>query len=82
MSQKIHTTIGVYPDLSFKMNGVSEDLLEQHVQYNRENRPGRALFVDSKCVLKGGLSEEQIIIHEQLFKAEKYKMNKDTRPYV
>jgi hypothetical protein len=76
---KIHTTIGVYPDGSHKANGVAADLLEQHIEYNKTNRPGRALLVDGKCVNKGYFSEEQVKQLEEKFKD--LVIEKDTRPY-
>lgn len=79
---KIHTTIGLYPDLSYKINGVREDLLKQHIKYNITNRFGRALFLDGKCIYKGiGFTPEILKIHEQLFKNSKYIITKDTAPY-
>jgi len=61
MSNKIiHTTIGVYPNSEFKMNGVRPEHLEDHIEYNIKHRPGRALFVDSKCVNRGDLSWNEI----------------------
>ena len=49
----IHTTIGVYPDGSRKVNGVSSENLADHIQYNIRFRPGRAFFVDGKCIYRG-----------------------------
>lgn len=82
MAEKIHTTIGLYPDNSFKMNGVRPEDLESHIQYNKEFRPGRALFVDGKCVYKGiSITSETIIFHEELFQADKYIAKAITLPY-
>lgn len=71
---KIHTTVGVYPNSevgnfkSVKINGVKEEHLEQHIQYNKTMRFGRALFVDGKCVYKGSLTNEQMCQWEQELK--------------
>jgi hypothetical protein len=54
-----HHTVGVYNNDEYKENCVPSGELEQHVQYNIDMRPGRALFVDGKCVHRGYLSEER-----------------------
>lgn len=54
-----HHTVGVYNNDSFKENCVPSSELQQHVDYNTSSRPGRALFVDGKCVHRGYLSEER-----------------------
>lgn len=82
LKTNLHTTIGLYPDLTFKMNGVHPEHLTGHVQFNKKFRPGRTLFVDGVCVHNGGIPDEVIKIHEQLFKSDKYKMKKSTVPYV
>ncbi len=78
----IHTTIGVYPDGTFKINGVSEANLDAHIQYNLTNRWGRALFVDGNCIHKATLKDAQVVIYEKLFKSDiKYSRHIDTQPY-
>jgi hypothetical protein len=77
----IHTTIGLYANGDYKINGVHEDHLEGHITYNKLMRPGRALFVDGKCVFGGYLSEETCNGFEQTIEEEGFKMNKDTMPY-
>ena len=79
--EKLHTTIGLYANLTFKMNGVKPEHLETHIEYNKTHRFGRALFVDGKCVYKGYLSDDQIKLHEQLFKNPKYIATKCNVPY-
>lgn len=49
----IHTTIGIYPDGSYKVNGVKSEDLDSHIAYNQKYRPGRALLVDGKIILPG-----------------------------
>lgn len=66
----MHTTIGVYWDMEYKVNGVHPNDLTYHIDYNITHRPGRALFVDGRCIYKGYLSDEQIDEFEQKIKAE------------
>lgn len=56
---KLFHTMGVYRDGSRKNNGVIEEHLADHIEYNKTMRPGRALFVDGVCHNKGYLSEEE-----------------------
>ncbi len=81
--EKIHTTVGLYPSGDWKKNGVLPEHLENHIQYNKEARPGRALIVDGKCVHKGiGVPIEEITKHEKMFlEVKDYKMTKCTAPY-
>jgi hypothetical protein len=77
---KIHHSVGVYSDLSYKQNGVAEEHLAEHINYNKKYRFGRALFVDGVCVYEGYL------IAESLEKAKQIVMGitpitKDTQPY-
>jgi len=58
--EQIHTTIGLYANGSFKINGVKHQFLEFHIEYNKQMRPGRSLFVDGKCVHIGYHSEFEI----------------------
>ena len=77
----IHTTIGVYNNDSFKVNGVDPIHLKEHIEYNKGWRPGRALFVDGKCVNRGYLSKERANAWEQRIKDENLKADKCTAPY-
>lgn len=77
---KIYTTVGVYGNGDYKTNGVSEEHIESHIQYNLDFRPGRAFFVEGKCLNKGYLNDEEV-----LFWAEKVKnieIKEITAPYV
>lgn len=76
---KIHHTAGVYSNDSFKTNGVSEEFLAGHTEYNLTMRPGRGFFVDGKCVHKGYLTDEQVAKFEEKFKDS--KATRDTQPY-
>jgi hypothetical protein len=59
MKNKNHVTVGVYSNDTFKRNVVAPEDLDGHIDYNKKMRPGRALFVDSKCVHQGYLSEKE-----------------------
>ena len=82
MTQIIHTTIGVYPDGSTKINGVLDENLESHIDYNLVMRPGRALFVDGKCVHEGFVAKGILKTIETDLKNKPIVMTKDTAPYV
>lgn len=83
MLNVIHTTIGVYKSGKFKMNGVEAVHLESHIAYNKENRWGRALFVDGECVYAGYFTEKEVSDYTRLFKSDKkrFTITKDTKPY-
>jgi len=67
----MHTTIGVYANGDHVVNGVKKEHLKSHVNYNKTNRFGRALFVDGKCVYSGYLSPEETKKFEQRIINEK-----------
>ena len=76
----IHTTVGVYKDLSIKSNGVGSERLAKHIQYNISNRWGRALFLDGYCIYKGYLTNEEIEkVQEQI---DNIKHNQKTAPHI
>jgi len=75
----IHTTIGLYPNGEYKVNGVSKEDLEAHIEYNKTMRFGRALFVDGELVYKGMGCETAIEGFKE--KAKEIKMKKVTKPY-
>lgn len=81
MSKKIHTTIGIYPNGSFKTNGVSDDLLADHIEYNKTWRPGRALVVDNQIVYLGFLNKDQILEIMKKNNLQSLTFNKSTDPY-
>jgi hypothetical protein len=76
----IHHTVGVYPDGSMKHNGVPDDHLAAHIAYNKEFRPGRALFVDGVCVYEGACRPETIAVAAKLITATP-PITRDTRQY-
>jgi len=57
---KIVTTIGLYKDGSFVINGVDPEDLQVNINYNKAFRFGRALFVDGTCVHNGLIPIKQI----------------------
>ena len=77
----IHHTRGVYPDGTFKDNGVDSLLLPGHIWYNMKFRPGRALIVDGFCIHESsiGCNEEDI---KSAIEATKEPKESDTAPYV
>lgn len=77
----IHTTIGLYADGSFKMNGVKPEHLKDHVEYNKTYRAGRTLFVDGKLIHKGCHNNEQIKDFQKRIKRENLKADNCTAPY-
>jgi len=63
-----HVTVGVYNSDTYIINIVKPEHLENHIEYNKIFRPGRALFVDSKCVHAGYLNEQRMIEWENKIK--------------
>ena len=57
----IHTTVGVYNDKTYKVNGVKSEHLAEHIKYNLDLRPGRALVVDGQCLNGGYIGEEEAL---------------------
>lgn len=80
----IHTTIGVYANGDFKINGVKPEHLDSHIEYNKTMRFGRALFVDGICHNQGYLSPEECKEWEAKIQADpkRFTRNKCTAPYV
>lgn len=73
------TTIGLYRDDTFKINGVKPEHLIDHINYNKVHRPGRALFLEGKCIYQAGFSSDVIKKFEE--KIKDIKMEKVTIPY-
>lgn len=81
MSSKVITTVGLYANGSTKYNGVAEEDLQSHIEYNKQARWGRALIVDGECVYEGVVRKELI---EQVIQKQKdnpVKFNEPTIPY-
>jgi hypothetical protein len=69
-SDKVHTTIGVYPNGDKVINGVKIDHLPTHIAYNLFHRPGRAFWLNGVLLHKGALSEEQLDHYTKLFNSD------------
>lgn len=79
----VHTTIGVYNSGDMKINGVKPEDLKDHIQYNKDYRPGRAFFVDGKCHNKGYLDTKRVEEYERLFQSDsKYTLTNYSELYV
>lgn len=77
----MHVTVGVYNNNEYKYNIVFDRDLENHIEYNKTFRFGRALFVDGKCVNRGYLSDEQIEEWTRRISEMKFDMSHPTIPY-
>ena len=83
MKTTIHTTIGLYNNMTYKINGVLNEDLDIHINYNKQFRFGRALFVDGKCVHEGTLSKEKLKEFENIIRWDtKFRLTEHTYPYV
>lgn len=76
-----HITVGVYLSDNFKWNCVKEEDLQDHINFNKTFRFGRALFVDGKCVYKGYLNEEKVKEWEDKISKMKFDNSVPTLPY-
>lgn len=76
----ISTTIGLYANGEYVVNGVSHKDLAIHIAYNKSFRPGRALIVDGVCVHTGYLSSEDCADFIATV-AHSITMTKCTAPY-
>lgn len=76
----IHTTIGIYSNGDYKVNGVKSENLAAHIAYNVRNRFGRALVVDGVCIYEGYYEIKDREKLEEI--AKDIKREKDTAPYV
>lgn len=78
---KLHFTVGVYNDDSFKINGVAAEDLKGHIAYNIAYRPGRAFIVDGKCENRGYLTKERCDAWEVRIREEFSPPTRCTAPY-
>ncbi|TXE18598.1 hypothetical protein ES692_06025 [Psychroserpens burtonensis] len=75
----IHTTIGLYSNGAYNVNGVDSSNLANHINYNIQKRPGRALIVDTFVVYKGiGCND---VLNSNIRNFIKIKKTEDTYPY-
>jgi len=56
-----HISVGVYANGNHVVNIVKDEHISDHIEFNKRFRPGRALFVDGKCLNQGYLHDEVII---------------------
>jgi len=78
----IHTTVELYANGEYKINGVLPEHLNKHINYNKTYRCGRSLFVDSKCIYNGYQSEKVVKAFEDKIKGDpNFIRNKCTAPY-
>lgn len=77
----IITTVGIYSNGDFKLNGVAPEHLESHIAYNKGHRFGRALVVDGKIEYNGYLKDEEIIAVMEKHKLYDHKFERCTAPY-
>lgn len=78
----VHTTVGVYNNNDFVINGVAPEHLKYHIEYNQKMRFGRALFVDGVCVNKGYLDDKRIKEWtDKIHKKEQFIMEVCNAPY-
>lgn len=77
----IHHTMGVYANGDRVNNGVMTEHLDDHITYNRAMRPGRALFVDGRCVHRGYIPQETCDAIERDLAANPKTMTRCTAPY-
>lgn len=81
--KKIYTTVGVYGDQSYVVNGVRIKDLPEHVKYNINHRIGRALFVDGICIHHGFLTIPEVLKWEQKIANDpEFTLEVDTAPYM
>jgi hypothetical protein len=76
---KVYTTIGLYPNGDFKVNGVLDKHLQDHIEYNKKYRPGRVLIVNGKIEYKGWVTTE--MLETKLKELSNIKMDKPNYPY-
>lgn len=81
MTSVIHTTIGIYPNGSYKVNGVAPEDLAAHIEYNKTFRPGRVLVVDGEVIHGGCLKPEYLQPLLDRVPIANIKMEKCTAPY-
>lgn len=75
--------MGLYSDGSVKHNGVADEHLQHHIEYNKVARFGRALFVNGKCIFTGYFKPDDPLIEywERILAFEPRTFDKPTVPY-
>ena len=77
----MHYTVGVYANGQYKINVVRDEDLDDHIQYNKNFRFGRGLFLDGKCIHQGYLSGEQVRNWESRISEMDIDLSRPTIPY-
>lgn len=77
-TDRIVTTVGIYPNNEYRTNGVSLENLGWHITYNLTTRPGRVLMVDGIVIYN---PNNKLISKELKEKLQKIKETKNTEPY-
>ena len=78
---KYHVSVGVYANGQYVVNIVADEHLDSHIEYNKEYRFGRGLFVDGICVNQGYLSGEQVRNWTKRISEMEFDMSHVTYPY-
>ena len=77
----VNHTRRVYNSGCYTDNGVRKEHLADHITYNKEYRPGTALFVNGVCVNRGYLGRERCAEIEKLIKGLEIKVEPSRLPY-
>lgn len=80
--QKLNTTVRLYSDGSYKVNGVKSIHLEGHIHYNKCYRPGCALFLNGDLIFRGSISNENIYNFQNNILPNIPKAEEQTVPFV
>ena len=79
----VHTTVGMYPNGPYKVNGVPTKNLLSHIKYNLTLRPGRALYINGVLIYDGlsvGIEQVQALEDDLLYNNFQWR-TKDSQPY-
>ena len=81
-----HLTLGVYASGGYVYNVVSEEDLEEHIQFNKTFRPGRLLYVDGQRIYNATIKKEALSKHDSIAKefyaSYNINMSRPTIPYT
>lgn len=78
---KIITTVGVYPNGQYKTNGVKQEHLIEHIEFNKLWRFGRALIVDGQIEYLGSFEEKELKKIIKTKELDQIRINNCTIPY-
>lgn len=81
--KNIYTTVGVYGNGEYVVNGVDIKDVSDHVKYNINTRTGRALFIEGVCIYHGFLPPTEVLKWEQKIQSdpETFTAQETTKPY-